>query len=126
MNDVGQWKADAVADGWHSAPLYPPNGFTITSEYLQEINAAQLTKDGWVAFVLNQSKRKSIVVWGPDGLGVLPSYPYSWEKLQAGLRRCNYCGSENVSTSRVSFAGRCCSDCLPEQKRILEYPGWTN
>ena len=65
-------------------------------------------------------------MWGPDGMQVVVPVIYDATKLIAGLRACLYCDAQDVPTQRVSFAGRCCATCFSEQKRIQEYPGWTN
>ena len=66
----------------------------------------------------------TIDIWGPDGLVIIPPNEYNWESIKSRVRRCNYCDKEDVETHRVSFAGRCCSECLPEKQKKLEYLGW--
>ena len=118
MDKYYEWGVNAVADGWAGEPLYPKSA--------SSQSAARLTKDGWTVHILNGISRSSVAVWGPDGLRVKTPFPYSFEALIQALRTCLYCSAENVDTQRVSFAGRCCGACITEQRKRLEYPGWTN
>lgn len=127
---VRAWRDAALADGWASTPAYANE---------DEASACKLLRDGWYASVLTREARPGgawdsrhwkywthVSVWGPDRLCVVPPDPYSFDALVAGLRTCGACGKTDVDTQRVGFAGRCCVACLPEQRRLHEYPGWTN
>lgn len=129
-NDVRQmeaaenWRVAAIADGWAYEPMYPPQEAVEVS--------TKLRKEGWVAHVITRNNpgplwqyQAEVSVWGPDGLWVNPGEIYNFENLQANLRYCMYCGSHDVDTQRVSFAGRCCVPCLEAQRKISEFPGWT-
>jgi len=124
MNQVEQWREDAIADGWSHAPLYPG--------HKPENSAAKLTYRGWTAQVFNSPERpgwktqRCIAVWDDKGIAVVVPTTYSWESLQQALTVCMFCSATGVHTQRVSFAGRCCDLCLPEQRKRLEYPGWYN
>ena len=124
MNKYEQWRADAIADGWISRPTY--------GDHEDEARMASLTKNGWQAQVDNRPVRpngydeRRVSVWDAKGIVVIVEYPYSAESLQRGQRICQFCKATNVDTHRVSFAGRCCTACLPEQRKKLEYPGGTN
>lgn len=65
-----------------------------------------------------------VAIWGPDGLAIATPVVYSYEAITSGVRTCGTCGAKDVETQRVGFANRCCTKCAPEQKRIIERPGW--
>jgi len=125
--EVCKWRDDAIADGW---------SHTATYDHEAEDRVCTLKKDGFTAMVitreLDSSKSKykynaEINAWGPDKLSVsLQSVIYNMSDLRAGLRRCNWCGANNVDAYMVGFAGRCCKPCLPKARKQLEYPGWTD
>lgn len=119
---VEQYRDAAVADGWKISPTYGNEPVT---------SAAKLRRDGFVMSVLARRRtggrykyEAGIHIWGPDGLGVEPPPIYSFAAIVAGTRRCSACGKGDVETTRFSFAGRCCRDCLPEMRRQHEQPGW--
>lgn len=120
---IREWVATAIADGWESSPTY---------EQEDENRARTLTRDGFQVQVISRDEvaplKSSFDIsgWSPDGLVIAIPMPYSWERVQAAVRRCNLCGAENVETRRYSFAGRCCQACLPKAREKPEYPGWTN
>ena len=123
---VQRWRDAAILDGWSSAQRY--GNETIES-------ACELTRDGFMCSILTRSNDRNrnkwsftakISIWGPDGLAIRPPATYSMEEIRAGLRTCFACGATDVDTQPVGFAGRVCEACLPEQRRIHEYPGWTN
>lgn len=120
------WRLAAQADGW-------------------EVNAgsadepieryAHLSKDGWVAHVMARVEepggrwayQASVTVWASDGLQIMvPTVYPGFSALQALTRHCGDCGKHDVETTRVSFAGRVCLDCLPAARKHREYPGWSS
>lgn len=107
QENIKAYKDAAIADGWTICEQ--PNN-----------NLIKLTKDEFIMFCLNSS----IMIWGPDKLAIERPFKYCFEDMVNNLSKCNYCGKENVFTSRVGFAGRCCNECLPEKRKELEYPGW--
>lgn len=117
------WKAAAEADGWEFSPTYQ-------SEPVD--HAFSGTKDGFKIQGLARPGNDetcpcaSIHIWGPDGLAVQTPLEYSMEAIRQGTRTCNYCGTEDVDTTRVGFAGRCCQSCLPTIRPQVETRGWTN
>jgi hypothetical protein len=137
IEEARAWRDAAVADGWSIRPTY--DGHEDVSR------AATLEKDGWTALIVTRVYDEeymktaapwlksmagktdvSIAVWGPDTLAISVPMPYSFDSCIKMLRRCNDCKKEDVSTQRVSFAGRVCSTCLPAARKRDEYPGWTN
>lgn len=123
-DEVHAWIKAAITDGWILSKTYE-------SEDLNR--SGTLNKNKWKAtYVTRVDKTQDrrgyvrLTVWGPDNLTViLKGAIYNWQELQDGLHTCNYCKRNNVSVQRVSFAGRCCETCLPRQRKISEYPGWT-
>lgn len=107
QEDIKTFKDAAIADGWTICEQ--PND-----------NLIKLTKDEFIMFCLSSD----IMIWGPDRLAVDPPSEYNFQELVKNLRKCSYCGKEDVFTSRVGFAGRCCNECLPAKRKELEYPGW--
>lgn len=115
---IQKFKKDAVADGWSIERNYKNE---------PEDRAARLTKDGFVMIIFLREKDESITAWGPDGLQIIPiPEKYSMEKLKELLTFCPVCGKSGVETTRYSFAGRCCLECLPAMQKKHEFPGWTN
>jgi len=135
---VVAYRDAAIADGWHHEATYGSES---------EERACRLRRDGWQMQILTRSRgnyipdpkwpnhpsphgkyayEAQVSVWGPDGMDVRPGAIYDWESLKAKLRICPNCGAKDVETERVGFAGRCCAKCLPEQRKQVEYPGWTN
>lgn len=121
------WRDAAVADGWSIEPTYQ-------TEPVER--AARLSRDGFSAQIITRTPEEghrwrttyegSVHIWGPDSLAVKAPHPYSWERLTAGLRTCHDCGATDVETQRVGFAGRTCAACLPDARKRIETPGWTN
>ena len=130
LNRVKKFRDDAIDDGWFHKPTY--------DELESEDSSCSLEKSGFKMLILTRDYTKkekstcswkyeaSIDIWGPDGLVIHTKPNYDWEDIQKGLNRCLNCGKENVEVFRAGFAGRYCKDCLPEQKKLQEYPGWTN
>ncbi len=124
LREVLTWMAAAIADGWEATPTYP------NQEPMD--SACTLKREGFVAHVLARTKdvgkwrfQAKVDVWAPDTLSIaLPGPVYDWPAIRARLRHCNYCDADDVDTERVSFAGRCCAQCLPTQRQIRERPGW--
>ena len=113
IDQVTQWRKDAVADGWSAKPTYPHH------ESIER--AFTLNREGFIAQCLARpaddrrtNPDAAISVWGPDGMYIKPPREYDWPTIQAGLRACVNCGAIDVDTERYSFAGRCCADCRPE------------
>jgi hypothetical protein len=119
---IKNWRYAAILDGWSHEPTY--------EGHESEEHAMRLKKDGWVAQSLNRPAKNrmkaiaSLHIWGPDNLAIAVVFPYDWEAMVALLRKCSYCETEDVDTQRVSFAGRCCSNCLKGQQEKQEFPGW--
>lgn len=129
MKAVVQFREDAHADGWSCEPTYP------SSEPLER--AATLARDGYKIHLISRQREgelggeASVHLWGPDELSIDPKRDerglpvYDWAFIRAGVERCNICGKASLKIGRYSFAGRACEACLPEAKRVTEYPGWT-
>ncbi len=129
-NDKEQYDAaiafrkDAVKDGWSIKPTY------ITLESIDR--ASTLEKEGFKCSILTRTNigkwkyQASVAIWGSDGMVISAPFKYDWNVIKAGLRRCNTCKKEDVDVFCVGFAGRVCKECLPEQRKKHEYPGWTN
>ena len=114
-----EWVRDAVSDGWLATATYPGHESITT--------AVRLSKEGWGAqAIIRGNPADSISVWGPDRLTVLVPIKYSWETLQEGLTTCQFCHKRNTPTVRISFAGRCCTECRAILAPKLEYPGWAS
>lgn len=120
------WREAAIADGWDVEPLYD----------CEEVErAAKLTKQGWVIFVFARTPEPGhkwktntqceVAAWGPDRLHVDTPDVYDPQVLECGLRHCGRCNRDNVDVTRVGFAGRYCHDCVPEERKVQEFPGWT-
>ena len=125
-DEVIKWREDAIADGWSHEPIY--------GDHEPEETAMRLKRDGFTASVYNRTGKTegggsgvfigSVSVWGPDKLHVAHHNFYSWDLLIRSLEQCDYCNLYPVKTQCVGFAGRCCSNCLPEQRKKQEYRGW--
>lgn len=119
--DARAYRDAAIADGWTCEPTYK-------NEPMDQ--AARLHKDGFVIQILARPKTEklrgsaNVNIWGSDGLNIIPPDEYDWSAIVASLRYCGACGATDVDTTRYSFAGRCCLNCLPEMKRQYEKPGW--
>ena len=111
--NVKNFIADAIADGWECKPRH--EGESVES-------SAELTRDGFIISALNRDGTsrlradRSISCWGPDSLAVIMPEKYSLEAIVNGVNICSYCGAEG-ETFRVGFAGRSCASCRPEQER---------
>jgi len=122
---AGVFRDAAAADGWEIEPTYGTESVD---------RAASLTKDDFVMRVLSRTHEEGskwkyqaeVYIWGPDGLAINPPNKYDFEAIKEKVESCGYCNAKGVPTQRVGFAGRSCETCLPEQKKIQEYPGWTN
>lgn len=119
--EVIAWREAALADGWTIEPISTESietwGRIRNGEFLGHVLARR-----------NVGKWKyhaQVSLWGPDDLAIDPLRVYDWPQIEAGIRMCLACGKKDVDTQRVGFAGRCCADCLPEQQKKHEYPGWT-
>lgn len=120
-----KWKfKDASAAEYFSALL--EDNWILDEEKTKGGNI-YLLKEGFTFVFYNvETERISAGLWGPDQLVTEIPMPYSYEIMVSNLRKCKTCGREDIETTRYSFAGRCCHDCLPELRRVHEYPGWTN
>ena len=129
IKEVRAWVQAAKSDGWAVEATYPPSE--------SEERAAKGTRERFVfqmiarpgvyARPVNGSRDDaSVTVWGPDGLQIAVPSVYSFDKIKAALRRCLGCGKESDGCERVGFAGRYCPVCIPSQRKVHEYPGWTN
>jgi hypothetical protein len=118
LGDVFKWRDDAIVDGWSIEPSYPGH------EHIER--AARLQKAGYTASIITREDWHSINIWGPDGLAIQVSIPYSMDAIILGMSVCSNCGTHGVDTVGFSFAGRCCYECLPEMRKKHEYPGWYN
>lgn len=117
--ETKNWIFDALADGWTIEP-----GDRYDSQILR--------REGYTGMVTIRSGEGGTLVYsefglyGPDRLNITAPRVYSWERVTAGLRTCGFCHATDVRTFRVSFAARCCLECLPAQRDRLEYPGWAD
>ncbi len=121
-----------IQNGWTASSMYG------THESIER--AAKLMKDGFVTQIISREHTKlqkskyevSISIWGPDRLA-LPSpeymvfdkygtFIYDFDRIKKCTRICNYCGTQNVETARVGFAGRACLSCQPKEEAKL--PKW--
>lgn len=124
LDAAATFRHAAIADGWSCIPTY---GDRESAE-----SHATLEKDGFKCHVMARelSGKKyqyqaQVSIWGPDGLCITAPVLYDWDVIESGVRRCGYCGQEDVDTQRVGFAGRSCEKCLPVARKRDEYPGWT-
>jgi len=121
---VVQFRDDAVEDGWSIEPSYK-------SESVDR--ASRLTRDGFIILIIariNEAGSKwkyeaEVNIWGKDRLAIAASKKYDSGYITKGLETCLLCGATG-EVFRAGFAGRYCGKCLPDQKRLQEYPGWTN
>lgn len=121
FNEINQFVADAVADGW-----------TLEQTYDSEpsMRACKLKREGFVISVItrkNVGKWKyeaNIHAWAPDKLAVIVPAVYSWDAFKDSQTTCNLCLKAGVETQRYSFAGRCCADCIEQARKDHEQPGW--
>lgn len=120
---LNDWITAAIADGWATRPTYQ-------NEPIER--AMTLVRAGWHVSTLRrppEGRRKgevSLSMWADDGLTINAPIVYNWEELLQLKRVCNYCQTRDVDTERVGFAGRCCVQCLPAQRKRIETPGWTS
>lgn len=121
---VRTWRDAAVADGWEETDM----------DNDPRRRRSKLTRDGFVAHTVTRDNsdkpgakhEAKVSVWGPDSLAVSVPTIYSFDALVANTRRCSSCRKRDVETHRVGFAGRVCVECLPEQRKRVETPGWNN
>jgi hypothetical protein len=121
-----QWRDDAVRDAWSIEPTYGD------SESVDR--AWRLSRDGFSVQGISRlyepgrkwAAEASIHIWGPDGLAIKTPSLYDFAEIEAGLTTCEACGAKGVKTQRVAFANRCCTACVPAQRKELERHGWTN
>lgn len=119
------WRDAAIADGWAATPTY--------GDHEAQDSACTLDRDGFRVQVVSRVHKPgerwmftaSVEIWGPDRLAIRTPDTYNWSAIQSALQHCNYCHKDGVATQRVGFAGRCCAECLPEQRNRAERPGWT-
>lgn len=122
---VREYRDEALADGWTIEPTY---------QHESVERAARLNKEGFVMSLIMREGahprtkatqyEASIHLWGPDGLCLEVPPLYSWEEIKKRLRRCGYCGKDDVDVERIGFAGRCCTACRPLVQPRVEFPGW--
>lgn len=119
-----QFRDAAAADGWSIMPTYGSEDIS---------RASSLERDGFKMLVLTRNnsavghvkKYEAVIhLWGPDRLAVETPEFYDFNELKRRTRICASCEAEDVDTERYSFAGRCCSACLPKMRAIAEQPGW--
>ena len=126
---VVQFRAAAVADGWTSESTY------LGHESVER--ASKHSKDGFHMMILTRSAENgrkpgkwdyeaAVNIWGPDRLVIEPPLTYDFAAIQRGLRKCSWCGKEDVETQRVAFTNRICQECLSAAREKLEYSGWCN
>ncbi len=119
---VIKFRDDAVRDGWSCVPTYDNH------ESMER--AASLEKEGFKCHILSRTKvgkwrfAAQVSLWGPDGLCITAPMEYDWEKIKSGIKRCVYCGKEDVTDIVcVGFAGRSCPECAPAENKKLG-PNW--
>ena len=111
------YKNAAILDGWNCEES--SDGYFI------------LKKDGFSMHCMARTNvgkwgyQAEITIWGPDKLQIRPPNKYDWEEIREGINKCNTCGVVG-NVQRVGFAGRCCSECLPKERKKQEFHGWTN
>lgn len=134
-----QWIEDALKDGAILGFVYQneeARGLPPTDPSVYGLKLTFPTPEGeflahvyrnWATSLESRYRRDDarISIWGPDELQI--KVPETYRPLgKADLDTCAYCHRTGTKTARVSFAGRCCQDCLSEQRKELEYPGWYN
>ncbi len=124
-DEVLAFKAAAIADGWQCQATYNTESIDRAATLNREgFHLKIIARDNTAKLGSKHAYHLDLSMWGPDGLAILPPETYDWQKIQAAVRSCNYCRAQDVDTFRVSFAGRCCAQCLPKQRAIHERPGW--
>lgn len=127
----------AIADGWDHKGTYEPTE--------AEDRACQLSRDGFIMHILTRSRENwipdsrysnqlsphgkwnyesEVNIWGPDGLAIHAGPVYDWNEITSKVRACPKCGSKNVDTVRVGFAGRYCQFCADKVRPSIETHGW--
>lgn len=116
------WRDAAERDGWQFYPTY--NQESVDRAWSGD-------REGFKVMGITRTNDEKylgtgdITMWGPDGLQIkVPTIYPGMAYFKSGLRHCKYCGNDDVETVRISFAGRCCKACHPEQAKIQEGPGW--
>lgn len=106
------------------------DGWTCSQRDKTDDTYTSHSKSGFAVQVVSRAKagkwkyEAQVSAWAPDGMSLRVPTVYDFSKLAAGIRHCNRCHADDVETHRFSFAGRCCEKCLPEARRVAEYPGW--
>ena len=115
------YREEMIADGWIANAQYPHEPIE---------HAAKLTKECFICHLIARPEHDrslpcaSATFWGPDGVSIEAPYPYNWQFIFDGLRRCPECNATDVDTVRVAFANRACNNCAPALRESLERPGW--
>lgn len=112
---ITRWIEAAYTAGWSMRRTYD-------NEPIEQ--ACTLERDGWKAMAFLRPNNVSLSVWGPDGLAIALTKEYDEQRLQAALRICSRCGTEDVETVRLGFAGRVCAPCRVKHAPDVERPGW--
>lgn len=124
LKGAQQFRDDAERDGWVKTATYGSESIERTSS---------LSRDGFKMMVLTRDNsadgrgkkyEAAVHLWGPDRLSIPTPRFYDFNELVRLTRVCTKCKAEDVETERYSFAGRCCSACLPKMKAATEQPGW--
>lgn len=119
-----QFRDAATADGWSIKPTYGSEDVS---------RASSLERDGFKMMILTRDNsdrgegkkfEAAVHIWGPDRLAIETPQFYDFNELKRLTRVCSSCKAEDVDTQRYSFAGRCCSACLPKMRAATEQPGW--
>ena len=119
--NIIEFREKALLDGWSIEPVYK-------NESVE--TASKLMRDGFKMMIFARKDigkwkyEAQISIWGPDRMTIEVPEKYNFDEIKSGMMKCHYCLKHPVKTMCVGFCGRCCSDCLPEQKKQQEYPGW--
>jgi len=116
------YKDSAIADGW-----------SLKTEENGNCDYFILNREGFTMHCMARLHKSTckwkyqaeVTIWGPDGLQIRVPDMYDWEEIQKRVDVCMSCGAVG-KIQRVGFAGRYCSKCVPAQRKIQEFPGWTN
>jgi hypothetical protein len=124
LRGAQQFRDDAERDGWVKTPTYGTESVE---------RASSLSKDGFKMLILTRDNsadgrgkkyEATVNIWAPDRLSVNTPQFYDFNELVRRTRVCSKCNAKDVDTERYSFAGRCCSACLPAMRTATEQPGW--
>jgi hypothetical protein len=122
--DTVNFRNDAIRDGWSIEPTYAGES---------ENRSCTMKRDGYTMMIITRDSGdetnayrygSSVAIWGADGLGIEPSFPYNFKTIVDGTKKCDFCHATVEKTFRVAFANRSCKDCLPAAKAKLERAGW--